>query len=65
MTRHVAGAIAVDPANANRVFLACGKYNWSNPSGVYFCGDICGIRARSQGPSYLHRRNRRRRCGCS
>ncbi len=33
------GAIAVDPADANRVFLACGKYNYSNPSGVYFCGD--------------------------
>jgi hypothetical protein len=31
------GAIAVDPANANRVFLACGKYNYSNPSGIYTC----------------------------
>jgi len=33
------GAIAVDPSNANRVFIACGKYNYSNPSGVYFCND--------------------------
>ena len=28
-------AIAVDPANANRVFIAAGKYDWSNPSGIY------------------------------
>lgn len=33
------GAIAVDPANANRVFLACGKYNYSTPSGVYYCNN--------------------------
>lgn len=29
-------AIAVDPANANRVFIATGKYDWSSPSGLYY-----------------------------
>ena len=33
------GAIAADPSNPNRLFLACGKYDWSTPSGIYCCND--------------------------
>ena len=33
------GSIAVDPADEDRVFIACGKYNYSNPSGIYVCND--------------------------
>lgn len=33
------GSVAVDPNNANRVFISAGKYNYSVPSGIYTCAD--------------------------
>lgn len=32
-------SIAVDPNNANRVFISSGKYSYSNPSGIYVSND--------------------------
>ncbi|MDF3128522.1 DNRLRE domain-containing protein [Kiritimatiellaeota bacterium B1221] len=31
------GSLAVDPMDADRVFIACGKYDYSTPSGIYVC----------------------------